>query len=251
MVDGEDAVAAFEDALARHDTDAAKGLVDVQPDPSAAFLRIWNIIAMGEDSTEAFTLDRLRNVSQRAAEKVRDAIVGEHLGRRTCENIGRYMRDPAIGAGRVDGRDLPWLAYHLVTSKCLTLQEDHRVIARAWTSAEYPERSIGTDAWHVIFAVAEGVVTDVDTDGQGAPVVPTESLRLYRGSLVERAAGMAWTGDKDRAAWFAQRWNGQLGDIAHVWTALVEPERILARFVLRSEDEYVIDTTDLNIDRVD
>lgn len=247
-----DPVIAFEAALARRDWETARDLTGRQPDPSAADRRIWNLVAFGEDTTAEFTLDRLQSASQAAVEKVRDVIWAEHKGLRSCASVNAYLRDPSIGGARVHGRDLPWLAYYLVTYECLTRDETHRFLAEAWKSAEYPEFAIGTEAWRVIFAHADGLVTDLDADEQReTPPVPSEPVRLYRGAITSRAAGMSWTGDQARAEWFADRWNGRLDDTAHVWTAVVEPERILARFVRRNEDEYVVVTEGLDIERAD
>jgi hypothetical protein len=71
---------------------------------------------------------------------------------------------------------------------------------------------------------------------------PSASVPLYRGAPVAFRRGLAWTGERRVADFFAHRTGGL------VWAARVPPRRILARFAHdRAEDEYVVDPSGLTI----
>jgi hypothetical protein len=76
-------------------------------------------------------------------------------------------------------------------------------------------------------------------NGHPAPR-PVEPVTLYRGATPARARGMSWTDDRDRAEWFARRFD----DSARVWTATLKPHDLLARIHApdggRGEHEYVV-----------
>lgn len=67
---------------------------------------------------------------------------------------------------------------------------------------------------------------------------PAEPVRLYRGATVEGKHGMSWTSSLDTAKFFAIP---TLGDEGTIWTAVFEPEHLLARITARGEHEYVVD----------
>ena len=110
----------------------------------------------------------------------------------------------------------------------------------AWTGAEFPERTVERELWITMFGWSGYIV---DTTARERPAEP---LTLYRGAKPDAKAGMAWTGSLEQAQWFANR-PLQSGE-GKVYTATVEPERLLAHFPeSRGEDEYVIDSEDLEI----
>jgi hypothetical protein len=123
---------------------------------------------------------------------------------------------------------------------------DDRVLAMcvttAWSSAEYPEQSLGRDLWRELFH-ATGYTVD------GVPAErPAEPTRLYRGTTQEGRYGWAWTSDRAVAERFACGViRGQTP--GRVWTALVEPQRLLAFIheAQRNESEYVVETDGLTI----
>lgn len=91
------------------------------------------------------------------------------------------------------------------------------------------------------------IITDTQTD---VPLVfgedsiyagpLEESLRLYRGAPASGKHGMAWTSDLATAKFFATEyvwWSGH----GKVWTAVFEPEHLLAHITTRDEAEYVVD----------
>jgi len=108
-----------------------------------------------------------------------------------------------------------------------------------WKCAEFPEIALRPmDIWVTYFRWA-GYLTDAD-DPVEAPVAP---LKIYRGAIWRRRRGMAWTTDRERARWFAQRFARFDGhepfESAYVFEADVHPDGVLAMF--RREDEVVVD----------
>lgn len=114
------------------------------------------------------------------------------------------------------------------------------VVGDVWSMSEFPDTHLEHDAWRAMFDAAgyteDGVITDR----------PSESVRLWRGSVAERRDDWSWTDNRDVAARYAS------GDwyrrpTGTVWTALVEPSRLLARNTGRGEHEYVVDARGLAI----
>ncbi len=66
-------------------------------------------------------------------------------------------------------------------------------------------------------------------------------MRVYRGSTWGRRRGMSWTEDRERAEWFADRWNARRTGTALVFKIMVEPEAVLALLADRDEAEVVVD----------
>lgn len=75
----------------------------------------------------------------------------------------------------------------------------------------------------------------------GQPLPHDGPFTLYRGVAgrgeARRVKGISWTGDPDRAKWFADRWG--LHDPA-VYTVTVQESTVLAYVVERNEDEYLL-----------
>lgn len=139
--------------------------------------------------------------------------------------------------GRNDG---PALLFDLHYSHLLTGEAATTNVARAWSSAEFPQRCLDWDTWSDLFDLAGYTV-----DGVRA-VKPTEPIRLYRGAPEEGRGGAAWSADPEVARRFAEWIRGRRPGV--VWTALVEPWRLLCLITGRQEDEYVVDTEGLVIE---
>ncbi len=176
------------------------------------------------------------------------ARISRSRSRSTSENSSRKCaRGTLLSADEVDTAllqlpraDGPLLlaaahVHHLITETDLA-----RTIGETWAMAEYPDRQLGHDVWRILFAVA-GYTHD------GLPVPrPEKQLRLFRGEAAERRGDWSWTDDQDTARRYAA--GGLRGRPAgRVWTALVEPGRLLARNTVREESEYVVDTKGLRI----
>jgi hypothetical protein len=109
--------------------------------------------------------------------------------------------------------------------------------------ADYPDRVLGHDWWREVFAAA-GYTED------GLRVSrPTAPQQLYQGSVADRHADWSWTDSRDVARTYAAGgFGGRLPGA--IWTAIVEPERLLARNTDRDEFEYAVDTDGLVIEPV-
>jgi len=115
-----------------------------------------------------------------------------------------------------------------------------RVIGEVWSMAEYPDRELDHSVWRALFAEA-----GFTSDGHAA-ARPQQPVRLFRGAVAERRADWSWTDRPDVARSYAE--DGiRSRPTGRVWTALVEPARLLARNTGRDESEYVVDTGGLRI----
>jgi hypothetical protein len=118
-------------------------------------------------------------------------------------------------------------------------------VGGAWSAVAFPEDCLDRETWVELFGDAGYTVDRVP-----APR-PTEPLRLYRGAPVSRRDRMSWTDDLATARRFAsgEMWGTEPDT---VWTALVEPSRLLcANLDGRGEREYIIDTDGLAIEQLD
>lgn len=149
--------------------------------------------------------------------------------------------DLDVTLGRLGRNDGPALLFDLLCEGLLTAEAASAHVASVWSSAEFPDRNIPHETWRELFALAGYTV-----DGKPADR-PTEALRLYRGAADICRDNWSWTDDLAVAQKFAD-------GLAHrtpgkVWTAVVPPERLLARIheFGRHESEYVVDTDGLTI----
>jgi hypothetical protein len=109
--------------------------------------------------------------------------------------------------GRVNG---PALLFDLYYSGCLTADMLPALVVGVWSAAEWPSGNLPRSTWINWFRKA-------------AYPPPSGPLVIYRGAIPQHARGMAWTTDRQRAEWFANRWAG-----AHVYTVTAEPAAVLA-----------------------
>ena len=111
-----------------------------------------------------------------------------------------------------------------------------KVAALAWVMGGLPH--LEPAAWRELFDRAGYCELD-------DPVArPSQPLRLWRGGLPEHKYNWSWTDDPDLAYHYA----GPLGvvrDIGMIWTATVEPWRLMAALPMWSE--YVVDTAGLDV----
>jgi hypothetical protein len=169
------------------------------------------------------------------AEALKDELVEKHsgLGDLTARDFwGQYWSRPN------HDRDLPDLVLDLLEENCFTEEAARELLEHAWVSTEFPEQNGGSERWQEAFDAA-GWISDDDSER------PTEPMTLYRGAAEGHALGMAWTADRERAAWFARRFGTAMSE-GHVYKIVVDPRMILARFAGRNEDEYVLWTQDMD-----
>jgi hypothetical protein len=142
--------------------------------------------------------------------------------------------------GRVWG---PYVLDVLYTAGALTA-DAARLAGPIWGMAEYPEGTGGMSraTWLQVFALAGYTV-----DGEPAKR-PGGTATLYRGAPRSRRFRMAWTDHRATAERFAH--GGLRGrEPGRVWTAGVDPDRLLARIHEdgRGESEYVVNTLSLRV----
>ncbi|MFI6030713.1 hypothetical protein [Amycolatopsis magusensis] len=149
----------------------------------------------------------------------------------------------AVALMRISGDDGPVLLDALYQHRLVSDQVLSCFVGLAWAGAEFPDRVLGRDRWRELFAAA-----GYTEDGLRVPR-PTAPQRLYRGAVADRRADWSWTESRAVARTYAAGgFGGRLPGA--IWTALVEPERLLARNTDRDECEYVVDTAGLAIDPV-
>ncbi|MFJ7219956.1 hypothetical protein [Amycolatopsis sp. NPDC098790] len=141
---------------------------------------------------------------------------------------------------RVPGDDGPVLLDVLHRHRLITDLDLGRYVGLAWAMAERPDRALSRGRWRQLFTAA-----GYTEDGHRVPR-PTAAQRLYRGSVADRRGDWSWTDSRDVARTYAAGgFGGRLPGA--IWTAMVEPERLLARNTDRDEFEYVVDTDGLTI----
>jgi hypothetical protein len=185
---------------------------------------------------------------ENAEQMLAAALAGETLDFEACQRLERRIQDDRLHAALLRFRDgnqdwdnlsemmgnherpalLSVIWWRLPHAQLLHALRD------AWVHCDAPEKAMRRRDWLPIFERAG--YHDSDQPGT-AP----DSIALWRGGI--RRTGMSWTADRERAEWFQRRWES-LGP-AHLWTATVRAERLLAHYGHRDEDEYVVNTTGL------
>lgn len=141
---------------------------------------------------------------------------------------GPYLLAEAIIAGAF-GKAEGVFTWH---SPALT--EQAKATASVWSNCDNPSQLLSDENWKALFSAIGYTVDGAYADQ------PDESVRLYRGATEEGKHGMAWTSDLATAKFFATEyvwWSGH----GKVWTAVFEPEHLLAHITTRDEAEYVVD----------
>lgn len=130
-------------------------------------------------------------------------------------------------------------------------------LEEAWCGAEWPEQYLDIETpdgvqeggvlWQRLFDMVVPEDKFVGDDGVLHPSTDLpEYIDLYRGAIEDRQAGMSWTGDRERAEWFARRFTGmdlrRTGKVewGHLYTMTVHRDNVFAHFNGRGEDEYVV-----------
>lgn len=106
---------------------------------------------------------------------------------------------------------------------------------RAWISARRPTLVMKWEGWNALYRAIGYTV-----DGELAPL-PERPVRMWRGAHRNHRMNQSWTTDRGLAAAFAQ------GPGRGLWTALVEPSRILVTLG-GNEPQSVIDTEGLTVE---
>lgn len=144
-------------------------------------------------------------------------------------------------AGRNHEPALLWLAYE---RGVIRDEIAARHVGPAWCAVEYPDRELPWDQWAKLFTLAGYTV---DGEPQERPAHP---MRLYRAAPEPDRSGHSWSESRTVAEAFLQvRGRSRFQPV--VWTALVEPWRLLARLgdARPGEPQYVVETSGLTIER--
>ncbi|MET7577855.1 hypothetical protein AB3M92_00625 [Micrococcus luteus] len=167
-----------------------------------------------------------------------------------CYWIGENLEFPITdqqledGYGRLGRNDQGWFLFNLMKNWAITSAQVARYAGDAWSSCEYPDRMMEHECWAELFERAGFTI-----DGVRSPL-PTEPVRLYRGSVPERRTDWSWTDNLDVAQGYADGTRA-LREPGKVWTTLAPPSAMLARNSDRDEHEWVINTAGLVIELFD
>jgi len=190
---------------------------------------------------EAGDFDALEAYNLRKREANHDAIIERSDDARTWDELLRLTK---ILPGR---NELPALLFDLWGEGWFADNPDALApaIEDAWSSSELPLNAADADEWLELFEET-GFINNTVSDETARP---REAMTLYRGATPETAARMSWTDRLETAQWFADRFGGVLG--RKMWTARVEPSRLLAHF--QDDDdprewEWVVDPRGLTVE---
>ena len=207
-------------------------------DPGPLIARVMNRVCYGVDYAGEVGMALRKDIEMRNIADAVSALIDRPAG---TVRVPRDLWDAAPGP--IHDRDAPAAVHALHTAGVLAGGRLRSAVIWAWTKPECPETNLGTARWRALFK-ATGWIDDGDAPRPARPVV------LYRGAIPSRRDGLAWTGDPDKARWFADRFDGALDDTARVYRVTVPPDRVFARFRNRGEDEYVANVARLPVEVV-
>lgn len=128
----------------------------------------------------------------------------------------------------------------------LSREDMSKLLADAWTTSENPNQDVNVSLtlatkW---FKKADKHVLMDEEDYKVYESLPGV-FKVYRGVSVSRNPhGMSWTVNKEKAVWFANRFN-TADESGYVQAATAHKEDVLAYFNTMGEDEIVINTKSL------
>jgi hypothetical protein len=157
-------------------------------------------------------------------------------------------------SARAGRNDMPGILVDGFTNGMFSKEELAKGIAVSWVMAEWPARQMTPESWvflidHVLneneYLTDEGLILS-----KAATKMP-ETLTLWRGCWPEFAEGLSWSSDKERAEWFAHRFDfGEHEGQGTLYEITIPYELVLAQFNGRNEYEYVVDFTMLGEDDI-
>lgn len=185
------------------------------------------------------TMEEQKAGEWRNCQLVTADAVAAHRGKHDLDSFTRPFYSRATAT-----RDAPFFVGACVHAGCFTEEVAVEAVAWSWSMPEWPEGNFGKPFWLRLFGAVGYLHHDRADDLTRTP--PETVPDLWRGAISSRRKGLAWTADRERAEWFAQRWEagGHFKQL-HLWhlpAGAVEPRRVLARFDGRGEAEWVIDT---------
>ncbi len=187
--------------------------------------------------------EALEEYLQRQREANKDAIIERSDEVNTWREL---LHLTGVSPGR---NELPVLLADLCYEGWFVFRPDELApaIEDAWTGSEFPLRQVEMAFWLELFEETGFIYNTVSDEAAR----PREPITLYRGATQDAAAGMSWTDRVEEAQWFADRFPHL---VCKVWTAQVEPSRLLAHFhdpgKSRGEWEWVVDSHGLTVEQL-
>lgn len=139
---------------------------------------------------------------------------------------------------------------HTIPEDCWTDATARALLLRAWSMPEWPGQLL-RDLWLGAFAHVGALPVcqaDADDDVDFCAIPHDQPIQVWRASFPGDKRGLAWTTDKNVAAWFAGRGDlGGRGRAMRVWTTTVTPDRVLAHITGRGESEVVCNVEGLRL----
>jgi len=133
---------------------------------------------------------------------------------------------------RIGHEDVAYVLSRAVKAGPFSTPELAAALTRVWSGDGKVSSMLSLDCWRLLFTKA-GYAQD------GVPAErPAKPICLYRGATVDGKLGMSWTSDLATARFFTIPTDGDEGTI---WTAVFEPEHLLAHITARDEAEFVVD----------
>lgn len=133
----------------------------------------------------------------------------------------------------VEHEDVPSVLLNAAEAGAFGTTELAAALTGVWSGDGTPSTMLSLEQWRFLFTKA-----GYTKDGVAAEH-PAEPMRLYRGAPTEGKVGMSWTSDLSIAEFFSRRLTE--GEEEAIWTAVFEPEHLLAHITTRDECEYVVD----------
>ena len=144
-----------------------------------------------------------------------------------------------------------WLPFLQAIKQYMDNAEFSGFFGEIWTQVESPNMNarVSLDTLVEWFKEADKSHLMSKDELKAYHELPDE-LRIYRG-IGEKSnpKGLSWTLNKEKAEWFANRYN-MLGTKGYVVTAVAQKKDGLAYFTGREEDEVIIDGRKLDAERI-
>mgnify|MGYP001819482762 CR=1 FL=1 len=116
------------------------------------------------------------------------------------------------------------------------------LIRDLWIDAEHPH--INIDTWrHLWQEVAKSYYHEhiYTMKEMNQREMQDEEFTLYRGTNQrERVLGLSWTTDRERAEWFARRWQASGMGAPRVYELTTTIDKTVGPLLQRGEDEYIL-----------
>lgn len=177
-----------------------------------------------------------QSISSRAFRQSIDSVEREHASSHPCRQLRSHLSRPNSTAW---SHRMPLLVLATAQQGLLGRLHIRRAVFEAWCrGGAYPEAILGRDTWIALFREA-----GFSRDGYAASR-PLMQLTLYRGCWHQFCKGLSWTSNWNRAIEHA-------GDgYSDLYIARPRPEAVLAHITARGDDEWIVDTTRISVERV-